>query len=32
VPFSRDELSALMGLAEKGNGELTALQRQGDST
>jgi ribonuclease PH len=28
VPFSRDELSALMGLAEKGIGELTALQRQ----
>ena len=26
-PFSRDELSALMALADKGIGELTALQR-----
>jgi ribonuclease PH len=27
VPFSRDELNSLMGLAEKGIAELTALQR-----
>jgi ribonuclease PH len=28
VPFSRDELNALMGLAETGIGQLTALQKQ----
>ncbi|MEP7241923.1 MAG: ribonuclease PH [Devosia sp.] len=27
TPFSRDELTALMGLAEKGIGELTAIQK-----
>ena len=27
VPFTRDELNSLMGLAEKGIGELTALQQ-----
>jgi ribonuclease PH len=27
VPFSREELNALMGLAEKGIGELTAIQK-----
>jgi ribonuclease PH len=28
APFSRDELEALLGLAEKGIGEIVALQRQ----
>jgi ribonuclease PH len=28
TPFSREELETLMGLAEKGVGELTAIQRQ----
>ena len=28
TPFTREELSTLMGLAEKGIGELTALQKQ----
>jgi ribonuclease PH len=27
TPFSRAELNALMGLAEKGIGELTAIQK-----
>ena len=27
-PFTRDELNTLMDLAEKGCGELTALQKQ----